>query len=440
MTLTAPARALPDVDRAMPAEPTPLAMHERFLEALTASAMGPRLAAVLSGPPVCHVLDAKYEPGIYGHILYEHAGRLVRGDLDGESGAPTATTSAPLVVDPGILVWPFPGDPDLASLSQAMDPAVLGPIVRRADGDGGGAGCRIDLLRYRPGKRATLLVTMGSSGRRYVAKVYHRPDKAAAVAAEAVALEASAAGCRDIRLTPFVTHVPELALVIHRAVGGTPLDAVIGGNRRSSGGAQHGIVAAARALAEFHALPAVTGRVRPVEKELVRFGERADRIASVSPSFGSAAASLARRIADAGATLPEAPIGPVHGDCKPSAFLLGDDGGPPYLLDLDHHGLSDQTGDVGTFTASLRQLDLRNRLAGRKAASSPLLTELGDAFLEAYLAASGRHHLRSRVVWQETVALERKALRAYSRAPRSRLPAALLVEADRRLDQLKERQ
>ena len=43
--------------------------------------MGPRLTAALGTHGPTHVLDAKFEPGLRAELLYEHAGRLVRGDL-----------------------------------------------------------------------------------------------------------------------------------------------------------------------------------------------------------------------------------------------------------------------------------------------------------------------------------------------------------------------
>jgi hypothetical protein len=45
---------------------------------------------------------------------------------------------------------------------------------------------------------------------------------------------------------------------------------------------------------------------------------------------------------------------------------------------------------------------------------------------------------RSRIRWHEAVALERKALRSFARAPRSPVAAALIHEADRCLDRLTE--
>ena len=105
-------------------------------------------------------------------------------------------------------------------------------------------------------------------------------------------------------------------------------------------------------------------------------------------------------------------------------------------MDLDHLGISDQAADVGTFLASLRQLAVRDSVTGRTADTSGVITELSELFLEHYLQARGDDRLRARIRWQEGAALERKALRAFARAPLSPLPNALVREANRCLDRL----
>ena len=104
----------------------PASVSERFAEALRPGVMGPRLAAAPGGMPgACHVLDAKFEPGVRAVLLYEQAGRLLRGDLVPDGGRASADPAR--MVEPGVLVSPFPHDPELPSLPSVMDPACLGP-------------------------------------------------------------------------------------------------------------------------------------------------------------------------------------------------------------------------------------------------------------------------------------------------------------------------
>ena len=148
-------------------EENAIAHCDRFLEALQSWRMRPELAAATgSRSATCHVLDAKYEPGVRAVILYSIGDQLVRGDL--------------LPLPDGVRLSPFPHDPDLPSLQQLMDPTTVGPLV------GGTGRTRVELLRYRPGKRATVWLTSGDTS--VVTKAYHNRTKAAAVAEESVAL------------------------------------------------------------------------------------------------------------------------------------------------------------------------------------------------------------------------------------------------------------
>lgn len=418
---------------------------DRFDEALQPRLMGPRLAAALAGgPPTCHVLDAKYEPAVRAIVLYEHAGRLVRGDLLSTEDDLAADTGDPgRLIAPGIWISRFPHDPQLPALPRVMDAALLGPALAEAlhdrsaaRGRRGTVRCRVTLLRYRPGKRATVRVVFVGESERYVAKAYHDPVKAAAVAGEASALASCTTRAGTLRFAPTVAHLPGLAAVVQRSVRATPLEVLIGTSRRAAPGVRQALSSAARALAELHAADGVSSRQRSVERELLRFGERGRRIGGVDPQLGAALDRLAARLTDIQNHLPAAGGGVVHGDCKPSQFLVS--GRHAYLLDLDHVGVSDQAADVGTFLASLRQLGVRRAVAGRPTDRSNELASLSELFLTTYLEAHGCGRDRTRVRWHEAVALERKALRAFARAPRSPLASALVTEAHRCLDRLTE--
>jgi hypothetical protein len=419
---------------------------EAFAEALRPSVMGPRLAAVTgTGQRECHVLDAKYEPGSGAFVLYAQQGRLLRGDLlpVRDPAQSTCRDTPGVVVVPGLRVLAFPHDPDLPGLPRVMDPAHVGRALARTTDAAPGLvdraharRCRVRLLRYRPGRRATVLLTWGAGAPAHVGKVYHDAAKAAAVAAEAAALAAAPSSAGPLRLPPLAAHVPELGLVVHHsAPPGTPLDALLAHPRVSAAPARPAVRRAARALAELHAMPVVSTRRRPVQQELERFAQRAAGVAEVDPALSGELARLARRLAATHTTLPAPRSGLVHGDCTPGQFLLS--GPHVYLLDLDHCGVSDPATDVGTFLASLRQLAVRHGLARCPPAYAETLAELGGQFLEAYVGSRGDDALVHRARWHEAVALERKALRAFARAPRAPLATALAAEAHRCLDRLR---
>ena len=405
---------------------------ERIAAILRPGLMGPRLAAVLGGPATCHVLDAKLEPGVRATVLYDLAGRLVRGDL---LDTPVGHAGPGCVVEPQLRVRVFPDDPELPALPRMTDPTSLAPALaglRGTTGRQGSVRCRVRLLRYRPGKRATIHAVASPPAPALVVKAYHSADKARAVAEEAAALSALPERQGVLRFAPPAGHLPEWRVVAQEAVGGTALDALVAGRGAPRAGALAGVRTAGRALAELHGLPAVTRRQRDVVAELHRFGTRAQRLTELDPCFAAAAARLADRLLARHVLLSPARSGPVHGDCKPSQFLLLD--GRVHLLDLDHLGLGDQAADVGTFVATLRQLAVRRQLARQGAVTD--LAPLERAFVDGYLAARDGTPLDpERTRWQVAVALERKALRAFARAPRSPLAPALVHEAGRWLDE-----
>ena len=384
-------------------------------EMLDAHTMGARLQAALGagGRGRCHVLDAKFEPGVRCTVLYLAGDRLVRGDLVGEETGPLDPTRP--VVAPGVRLSCFPDDPDLPRLADAADPRRLGEALRNVLSGGKPIlRCRVDLVRYRPGRRATLAVEIrGSSERprhpaqRFVVKSYHDGGKAAAVAAEAVLLDATVDPAAPLRFAPVRAHLPELSLVVQEHVTGARLDEVIG---RPGPGPEHALRRAAVALAALHRQPVVSGRTRDVGKELARFVTRGLGIAAVAPATGTALVELGTRLGSTAREVPLGAVGLVHGDCKPSQFLLRHER-EVVLLDLDSCGQADPAGDVGTFLATLRQHALR-RILARRATEAETTTRaaLAGVFLDAYVeaaCAAPDEELRRRIAWYEAVALER---------------------------------
>ena len=344
---------------------------KQFNAALDAHGMGRRLSAALStGHRSCHVLDAKYEPGIRASVLYQHGSDLVRGDL---LTPDSPASSARVTSWPEMQLSVYPHDPDLPTLPLAITASVMGPqvatlspalaplqrraLLRRS---------RVTLLRYRLGKRATVRVGSPALDTSYVAKVYHDPAKAAAVAHEAQALAGIATTPNGgLRVAPTVGHLPEMSVVVQQSISGQPLDSLLAAPGRHGAALAEAVGVAASALAQLHRGPMVSTRVRSVEKELHRFRSRALRICTVDSQRGDQLLCLAERLLQTFSAFADSVPGVVHGDCKPGQFLLAGDG-TVYLLDFDHCGVSDQAGDAGTFVASLRQLAVRGTMAGAR--------------------------------------------------------------------------
>ncbi len=419
---------------------TPHSEAQRFNAALDAHGMGRRLAAALrTGRRPCHVLDAKYEPGIRASVLYQHGSDLVRGDLL----TPDRPARTGCVTDgPGLELSVYPHDPDLPTLPLAITASVMGPrvaqlspaldplsrraLLRR---------CQVTLLRYRLGKRATVRLSTPVFDGSYVAKVYHDAAKAAAVAGEAEALAAIAAPhAGRLRLAPTLGHLPEISVVVQQSISGQPLDSLLATPSRNGAAVTEAMGLAAAALAQLHRGPTVSTRVRSVEKELNRFRSRALRISTVDAERGDQLLGLAERLLETFSAFPVTTPGVVHGDCKPGQFLLTGDGAV-YLLDFDHCGVSDQAGDAGTFVASLRQLGVQRTLTSGSVASTEALDSLAERFVTTY-CESMEDNLTTRIRWHAAVALQRKALRSFARSPKSPLPIALVEESHRCLDRV----
>jgi hypothetical protein len=420
----------------------------RVREALRPGVMRQRLLEALGLPyGACQILDAKYEPGIRCTVLYRVGPHLVRGDVSVGDGHDAVTGTAGLgvqppdpvaarrVVAPGVELSVFPADPGLPALAAATDPSVLHAAIRElAPGTRHRTRAQpVRLLRYRPGRRATLLASAGDP---YVVKVYHDPGKALAVAEGSVALqEAPGSGAGPLRLAATLGILPGMPAVLQRLVPGHGLDQLLGSPRGRATGLADAIRSAARAVAALHRAPVTSQRLRPVDAELLRFQSRAAQIARVDPAAGAQLATLADRLIS---TRPAtgATLGLVHGDCKPSQFRVHDDA--VTLLDFDHCGIADPAADVGSFLASLRQAEARERFPASPDSGRPGEFEaLAATFLRAYLGTCGRHPagaFSARARWYEAVALERKALRAYSRSPDSTMPALLAREAHHVLD------
>jgi hypothetical protein len=408
--------------------------------------------------PECRILDMKLEPGDYCTILYQFGDRMLIGTYRwGESEGELPAT-AQLIAPLGMQVYRFEHDPALPGLATALDPhamaAVLGDVLPEY-GDGGARilRCRATPLRYRPGKRCTLRFdidqrdrdgTIGS--RRLFGKVYHQIDKAASVFREMQMLaESEPARNGRVVLAPVAAFMPDLRIILQAPVSGVPLElyleglsgAVTAGDQRG----WDGIIRSADAFAAVHTAGLTTNRERPIDSELKRFVKRATQAAAIDSAIGARMIELAEALPAWRKRLPDwgEQITLVHGDCKHSQCMLTPDG--VAILDFDHCGMADPATDIGTYIATLRQMGIHQALKSRGGAAAEARTRwlraLEDQFLETYrVAASFDEGFLLRARWYEAVALMRKALRGFARAPRSLMPLAQVEEGWRVLQQL----
>lgn len=302
---------------------------------------------------------------------------------------------------------------------------------------------RLTPLRYRPGRRCTLRVdvrlrTKGGGSDRvstFYAKLYHDVVKAEVVFREMTILySATSLQASLFRVARPVACVARLGLILQEPLQGVALDALLGRKEDVAGEGLDELRAVAHAVAALHGSGVTVERIRPIAPAVARLGKQARAAKVVSRQFGEHMQEVADSLAD---TLPalarwgeETTL--VHGDCKPSQFLVNPEG--VAILDFDHSGMADPASDVGNFIATLRQHARRHELKGSAARASPArgpwLRSLEQTFLSSYLETSaGGGELGRRAHWYQAASLVRKAYRSWQRSPRSPLPQALMREA-----------
>jgi hypothetical protein len=400
----------------------------------------------------CNILDMKYEPGEYCTILYSLDEQMVVGDIrwkEKKSAPPEEGRKIPQL---GMHVYPFPEDPWLPAIPDVLSTDVIASAFSQTLPEIVSGEARLlrvtqSIQRYRPGKRLTLrfdvafkVTTSGEVKHRTLyGKVFHKLEKAKPVFEDMQLLSESAAVRNGkIRLAGAVAFIPELSLVLQDPVSGTSLEDLIGrmdgkASRGDSRG-EEGVERAAAALAAVHTAGLESRRERPIESELSRFIQRAGKIRKVDDAQGVRMLAFAQTLPDWLEKLSEwgAHNSLIHGDCKPSQFLIDDES--VALLDFDHSGMSDPANDVGVFLATMRQL---SRWQAMKAGGDSLsvsrsiwLLALEKRFLDAYCRSADLDDaFRLRAIWYQAAGLMRKALRGFGRSPFSPFPGILVEEA-----------
>lgn len=404
-------------------------------------------------PPFCHILDVKYEPAAHCTILYQLEQQLLIGALEWRGHAQALPATARLLPPLAMQVYPFADDPALPGLARLLEARALPTMLNAAlplcvTGAQQVVRCRVTPLRYRPGKRCTLrfdLWLRDQASRALVSltcfgKLYHSAIKAAAVYDEMQQLAGAVAGQHGVlAVAQPLAFLPELPLVLQLPKAGTPLELLLSHPERlpASGAVRidQGVSRAAAALAELHQLAVCSKRLRPVTGDVQKLTQRTRPVSLIDPELGAAMAQLAQGLVTSLAQVEQwgTETTLVHGDCKPSQFLLDQE--QAVLLDFDHCGLADPASDVGMFLATLRQLNVFQSCKTHQPAG--WLRELEDAFLARYQQERpGNGTMAARAGWYQALALLRKAQRAFARSPHSPIPAALVAEGQRCLAQV----
>jgi hypothetical protein len=400
-----------------------------------------------SRPLECRILDAKYEPGSYCRILYQLGDDLVIGTYKWEGDESQIPETTRVIPSLGMQVYRFPNDPALPTLTKVLDSRNVSAALEETLPEFQNHAarilrCEVKPLRFRPERRCTMRLNLwlreNESGEIYkrvlYGKIYHDLEKAGNVYQQMLSLS-DTVSAQDGRVS-FATaaaFLPDLAMVLQDPIEGVPLDSMISCDTAACDPRGFaGTLAAASALAAFHASGLVGGKTRSIKAELARFKKRGARIGQINPELGNNIIKLADALSTWLDTLDQwgATTCMVHGDCKPAQFLIQDQ--QIALLDFDHCGMADPAVDVGTFLATLQQMKVKQTIKnrGQPVRCTSWLPDLKRQFLEIYCSASGyQSGFWQRAEWYEAVGLLRKAIRGFERSPFSPLPAALVAEA-----------
>ena len=326
---------------------------------------------------------------------------------------------AVVVAGTGIALHPFPVDPDLPGIRQAIDPLLLQRLLPDLLPRGEEVRARVVhhprrgacVLRYDVTGRGT---TVGDQRRLGLYGKVYGDDSGAVVERRlsALAPDVSVAAPRPlVRFPSPVTYDRALRLLLMRELPGSPAVPRLLADALASGDTTPVAVTDAvrrcgRALAALHSHRGVTAPTRGADVEMTNLLRELRLVAAVWPG-------RAERVRQC---IPEPPHehrqqpALCHGDYTPAQVLLS--AGTCGVTDLDDLCWADPALDVGRFLASLDLLAAKGRPA-----DASLRHDLAAAFLDGYRTGSATPgtkipHPSTPLLFYRRISLARSALHA----------------------------
>ena len=233
--------------------------------------------------------------------------------------------------------WIYPRDPALPALSAVVNPTDAGTLLIRLGVDPVGA--TVELLTYRPGKRA--VVRVRSADHTLYVKVV-RPSSVNELVAEHRRWRE-----HDLPAPPVVGWAPE-GLIALGALPGVEAIHVVD--------AIHDSDAFLEALAQLCDRIAAVPADRPARASLTtRLPWYLARLRSLLPHDGARVADLGARIRDRLDRSPATPIATIHGDLHLGQIMVDAENPATIVgvLDIDTAGSGDPADDLGALHAHL---------------------------------------------------------------------------------------
>lgn len=274
-----------------------------------------------------------------------HRIRVREGDAEAthvlfiDGGSPNRPGVVELTASDGerLCGWIYPRDPALPSLPAVVTPAEAGALLLRLGVDPGGS--TVELLTYRPGKRA--VVRVRSADQTLYVKVV-RPSSVNALVAEHQRWRE-----HELPAPPVVGWAPE-GLIALGALPGVEAIHVVD--------AIHDSDAFVEALALLCDRIALVPADRPARASLTtRLPWYLARLTSLVPHDGARVRELGARIRHRLESAPATPPVTIHGDLHLGQVMV-DAGSPATIvgvLDIDTAGSGDPADDLGALHAHL---------------------------------------------------------------------------------------
>lgn len=269
-------------------------------------------------------------------------------------------------------------DPDTQALFEAFPQDHRMPQIRSfLDGykvilphmTGSEAGAAAVLLRYRPGLSCTFRCALDGQPPAFV-KLINDDDPVRLRDANRAMQDALAAS--DLSVAPVLGIDAELGAIAYGSASGVPLDTVLAGSSSLTP-----LKRTITGLKQFWSAPIAPARMMGPDMLLTRTRESADFVAVTTPSCHADIATILERLE---ATIPDAPLCPIHGDMKLEHVFLGE--GRVTLIDTESVSLGFADYDLAQVYGRLWQAELEGRLPTyvAEAGSAYVVSQAGPAF------------------------------------------------------------
>src|SRR5438132_1608908 len=331
------------------------------------------------------------------------------------------------------LVEFFPMDGRLPALFRAVDPRkAAGRLVSALDGGSAKSrtGVEVAILKYRPHETCVLNYTVRPPGeyqRDVTGKVYRESSRAQRVWESLKSLD----GNSGVMIPRPLGFVNEWNLVLMERAPGISMKILLE-EAGTEAQARELSKLAATTLAAFHGMQLDAHDTRTVETELARVQKRTSRLRYVAPELERAVQSILDEVSPLLMGSCAYPLTLIHGDCKPSQFLVNGD--RVAMVDFDATCRGDRSFDVGNLMAQFDKIALTS--------GNEHLAELSNYFLANYLSRSPFSTLQRRSRLCHVVSLLRLAVRSFEDFPHHRdertpsLTDLLIQEAEHCLSKL----